>query len=495
MFALLCPLFLLTPPATAATVTLPESPPQGFVLDGDPSEWTRAPDLNLGPAEQLSGDPSTPDDYSARIWWSADLDGLVLAVDVTDDAVLFAPRGMDPNFGDHVSLWIAMPPADLPPIAVVTDAGEMILRGPTDCNNQSAFADVEACKAWFGAQPPRRARLSHLFVRQYELTLGEVMESWSGSCAAVPSDNPSPTQATCKSSKVVLKKNEHGYSLEARIGLADFPATHVNPMTHLLLLVDAVDNDQGHDALEATYASSKTADPNRPATLPRYDLLRPPLFDSVPPVFAATELLDSAPGLFYYPSVRLSTAYVLENVLQPAGAPPPASPQITTLDWSKPRRLGVLNDVDLYEVPGDGAPCLGCGPGRRLIFVSEDVATSAEDLGQGVVGAVVPRGEVLHLFVTEISTAGGVTTHTIRVLQVADGADVTEVFRQSLSLGAPQDGYTYTAISEQIVPDGSAFGLVGKRIKEGSAEKPKDFMLLNVWNPETGAYELDPLAK
>ena len=46
-------------------------------------------------------------------------------------------------------------------------------------------------------------------------------------------------------------------------------------MTHVRLLVDAVDNDLGHDGQEATYASDRAADPNRPDTLPRYDLLRP----------------------------------------------------------------------------------------------------------------------------------------------------------------------------------------------------------------------------
>ena len=493
-------LLLLLPVVRAATVTLPESPPEGFTLDGDLSEWSRAPDLNLGPGEQLSGDPGEASDFSAAVWWSADMGGLVLAIDVTDQTVLFAPRGTDPMLGDHVSLWIALPSAELPPIGVVTEEGEVVLRTPADCEAQHVFPDVASCKAWVIAQPSRRARLNQLFIRQYELTLGAVMESWSGSCAARPIDPPDLSLATCRGSQVALKRTDHGYALEARIGLTDFPATRGDPMTHVRLLVDAVDNDLGHDGQEATYASDRAADPNRPDTLPRYDLLRPPLFDSDPPLFAATQQLDTIRGLFYYPSLRLTTAYVFENVLAPSGsADVPQSPQITPLDWSKPRRLGGLHDLSVYEAPGDGAPCTGCDPGRRLVMVRGDAAFDAEDLGQGVVRVVASRGETLHLIVGERTPADpkapqGPAIHVLRVLEVTEDGAVDEIFRQTLDTGAEVDGYVYASASEQIVPDGSGFGFVGKRAHAGSAEKPQDFKLLSAWNPETETYEPVPSA-
>ena len=501
MRALSSLLLLLSLPAAAATVPLPEAPPPGFALDGDVAEWTEAPNLTLGAAEQLTGEAASPEDFSAKIWWAADLSGLVFAADVSDDAVRFAPRGTDPNLGDHISLWIALPGAELPPIAVVTDRGELIVRSPNDCNNQSAISDPDRCRAWYAEQLPRRAQMAHLNVRNYELTLDQVMETWAGVCLASPGAAPSLTNATCRASQVKLKRTDHGYSVEARIALSDFPATNANPLTHLRLLVDAVDNDVGNDAQEATFASSKTADPNRPDTLPRYDLLRPPLFDSVPPAFAAAQLLDGATGLFYYPDLKLKTAYVLENVLgaDPAGHPPP-SPVITPLDWSAPKRLGVIDDLEIYDVPGDGAPCEGCAVGRRLLFVRDDAAVAAEDLGPGSVKVLVNRGEVLHAVVSQRAPVdpgqpSGPVEHTLRVLEITDGADVTEVLKESLISGAAQEGYLYSALSEQVVPDGSALGFIGKRQHEGSAEKPVDFMRLYTWNPDTGAYELDPTAK
>ena len=496
------PLFLLSLwPALAATQTLPEAPPEGFQLDGSLSEWDRAPDLTLGAARQLSGDPAAPEDFSARIWWAMDLSGLFLAVEVTDDAVRFAPRGTDPMLGDHVSLWIAMGSADLPPIGVVTDQGEVTLRGPADCERQSVFADVEACKAWVIAQGPRRARLKQLFIRQYELTLGAVMESWSGSCAPEPSDPPDLSQATCRDSRVALQQTGTGYAIEAHIALTDLPATRGNPMTHVRLLVDAVDNDLGNDRQEATFASDAAADPNRPETLPRYDLPRPPIFDSDPPAFATVEQLDTGRGLFYYPSLRLSSAYVFENVLTPEDAEsPPPSPTITPLDWSAPRRLGVLGDLTVFEVPGDGAPCARCDPGRRLVLARGNTALSAEDLGRGAVRVVTPREGSLHLFVSErtprdADAPQGPATHVLRVLELHEDGEIDEIFEQTLETGVEVDGYIYSAVSEQIVPDGSAFGFVGKRKAVDSTGKPQDFMSLNAWNPEESDYEPDPGAR
>lgn len=491
MLALLTHL-LLGPAATAATQTLSEELPSGFLLDGDVSEWTRPPDLTLGPEHQLSGEGvSGPDDFSARIWWNMGLDGLVFAADVRDDAVLLAPKDGDPLYGDHLSLWIALPPAELPPVGFASERGLSPVLAAADC---AAAEDPDACKSWLAAQAPRRARLGRLFVRQYTFTSAEVVETWSGLCVPAPAESPTRAQGACRSSVTKLRKVEGGYQLEARIALSEFPATHENPMNYLRLLVDAVDNDVGLNEQESAFSSDADADPNRPATLPRYDLRRPPLFDSDPPVFAALELYDPSPGLFYFPALKLAQAYTFEN-LALGGQRTPAlpSPAITALDWSRPRRLATIGELEVYELPAEGAGCAGCVVGRRLALVEEDRVVGTQDLGRGTVRGFALRGDALHVIVAESGpsdplVSGSPREHRVTAYAVGEDAAITTLFQDSLIEGEPDDGFVYTGVSVQVTPDGSAFGFVGKRAHAESPDQSAPFSRLTQIDVSSGQY-------
>ncbi len=491
MPALLLPI-LLNAVAVAATQTLPDELPPGFLLDGELGEWTRPPDVTLGDGQQLSGEAvSGPEDFSARLWWTVQLDGLVLAADVRDERVLLSPKEGDPLFGDHLSVWIALPAPELPPVGYASELGFLPVAGPADC---AATQDPSLCADWLLAQAPRRARLSRLFIRQYTLTATEIVETWSGVCAPAPVDQPTEAQASCRSSQIRFNRVDGGYQLEARIALSDFPATHENPMTHLRLLVDAVDNDLSVNDQEAAWSSDANADPNRPGTLPRYDLRRPPLFDSDPPVFAALELFEPNAALFYFPALKLAQAYVFENlILGGQRTPVLPSPAATALDWSRPRRLGLVGDAVVYEVPADGALCAGCTVGRRLVVLSDDRVLTIQELDRGVVRGFALRGDQLHVIVTESGPSDPALPdspreHNLSALAVLPSGEIQILYQDSILEGEPDDGYLYSGVSFQVTPDGSAFGFVGKRARAETPDQANAFSRITQLDVGTGQY-------
>lgn len=482
----------MMPLAVAQTVTLPDELPAGFALDGDLKEWTRDPDLTLGADQQLSGEAVRgPEDYSARIWWAMRLDGLVIAADVRDDAVLLPTQGADPLLADHLSVWIALPAASMPPVAYASERGTLIVNSPSDC---AASGDMGGCKAWLAAQGPRRAALGRLFIRQYTLTPSGVVETWGNSCVPAPVEQPTPAQVYCRSSQVALQRSEGGYRLEARIALSEFPATNQNPLSRVGLMVEAVDDDHGRDGQERTFASSAVADPNRPDTLPRYDLRRPPLFDSDPPLFAAVTLHDPTPGLFFFPATRLVAAYVFENlVLGGQRTPVLPSPSITALDWSQPRRLGSVGHLAVYEVHEDSADCAGCAVGRRLVTLRDDRVVSVSELGAATVRGFALRGERLYVVVAESGPSDPLQPdspreHQITAMTVDERGDFQTVAQDDIVEGEPEDGLIYRAITIQVTPDGSAFGFVGKRAHEESPDELLPFSRLTELNVTSGVY-------
>ena len=484
-------LLLLTSPAVAAPAVLTEDLPAGYLLDGRVTEWTRPPDVLVGPDGQVAGDPGGgPEDLSARVWYTVLLDGLLVAGEITDDA-LFLPATRDQTpTSDHVSLWIALPAAELPPIGFEGAMGPVTLRGPADCASAQGVNDTAACEAWFVAQPPHRARLAQLFIRQYLLSPVGVLEAWSGNCAPRPDTAPDLQAAICRSSTVKVERTATGWSFEAKIGLQDFPATHDNPMSHLRLMVEVMDNDAGVAAPEATYASPKDAEPTRPESLPRWDLLRPPLYDSNPPLFASLDLVDPQPGLFFYPSLKLTQAYTLENLATPGQVGPTVeSPHVTPLDWSKPRRVTTLGDLAVYEVPGKGAGCVGCPPQRRLVVVRGDQVLTQDDLGGGAVRYAATRGDAVHLLVLEDRTTPEGLTHLISVLALDASGALTEVFDDELTEGHDEDAaLTYQGVAAQASADLNAFGFSGQKVLDAAPDKAVGFTRIHQWNPGTGGY-------
>jgi len=490
---MLCTLLAaMVPPAVAQTAALPDELPPAFALDGDLSEWTRPPDVVLGAAQQLSGDPVRgPEDFSARVWWAMRLDGLVVAADVRDDAVLLPTPGADPLLADHLSIWIALPGATMPPIGFASERGTLIVNSPSDCVSSQ---DVAGCKTWLSAQNPRRATLGRLFIRQYTLTPTAIVETWGNSCVPAPVEQPSAAQVFCRMSQIALKRDEGGYHLEARVALTEFPATNQNPLSRVGLLVDAVDNDRGHDGQERTFSSSARADPNRPDTLPRYDLRRPPLFDSNPPLFAAVTLHDPTPGLFFFPATRLVAAYVFENlVLGGQRTPVLPSPAITALDWSQPRRLGSVGHLAVYEVPEDSADCAGCAVGRRMVTLRDDRVVSVYELGAATVRGFALRGELLYVVVAESGPSDPLLPdspreHEITAMTIDEHGEFQTIADDDIVEGEPQDGLIYQSVTVQVTPDGSAFGFVGKRAHEESPGELQPFSRLTELNTTSGVY-------
>lgn len=485
------------PPPASTPVSLSSELPAGHVLDGDLGEWTRPPDLRLGESATPPGETSVwPDDFAGKAWWVFTPDGLVLAAEVHDDKVLLPGPGQDPLFSDHLALWAAGAAPDLPPLGFENERGLQLVRAPADCATLNGVDNPDACKAWFAAQGPHRTRLAHLFLRQYVLAPAGITEVWSGNCRPEPLEEPPLSAAACTTAKIAIKAGEGGYRLEALIPTDALPATAELPMTGLRLMLEAVDNDEGYNVQESFFSSAPNADPNRPATLPRFALSAPWFPDSAPPLFAAVETHDPNTGLFYFPTRPLKTAYVFENLaLGGQSSPSRPSPEWSPLDWSAPKVVGSLVDLQVFQVPGQGRWCVTCKVDQRLVVMRGAELVEAEDIDDATVKAAVAREEALHLFLEASGTAtplgtgpgGAEPHHAILVKSMDAEGSFSDLFRDDITENTPDEaGITYQGVTVFVAPDGNSFGFKGLRAAAG--EEPKPFVRTDRWDAEGGAY-------
>lgn len=460
---------------------LPEVLPEGFRLDGDPSEWLDAPALTLGKLQQTGGSEAItgPEDYLLQGWWALTDQGLYIAGEVRDDKPLFATIADNLAASDHVLVWIALPPAELPPLAFLDETGSHALDREERCDTIASIEDKEACRAWVALQAPRRVVLSQLFVRQYALSPLGVNEAFAGSCEPEPIEAHRPGLKPCPDSEFKSRIASNGWTFEARIGREAFPASGELPLRNLRLLVEAVDNDLGQQAQESTMSFWKEAHADDLATLPAFALSNPLVSDTVPPVLGQLLASNPEPGLFYYPSRRLDRAFVLENLAKAeVSAPSTPSPAITRVKLGTLPVAATLGGVHLLVAPDGGVSCDGCAQQRRLVAVQNGDVLGEAPIGGGEIKAVVPRGEGLHIVLAErgsglqlgLDERHTATVHRLTVLEF----DASGVFSEALQedviegvahltdeTGAP---FAVTGLQVQVAADGATLGFSGQRL-------------------------------
>lgn len=257
------PLSRGSPPTSRSTATSANGP--------------RRPSLILGAADQVAGPakPSSTADLAAKVWIAIDADGVAIAGEVTDDKVLFGTAQTMVN-ADHLELWLAFPAASLPLLGFANQFGETEVHGESDCNGEINHPD--ACKQWFAKQTRRRATLGRIFVRQYLLGGTGLSEAWASMLAGKHAADP--VRACCAWSSGLVKKVPGGWRFEARIGLADLPASAQIPLKDVKLMVDLVDANVGSDKLETFRSSSPTRKFGEPDTFNLVTLAKPLAWES-----------------------------------------------------------------------------------------------------------------------------------------------------------------------------------------------------------------------
>ncbi|NPC85145.1 hypothetical protein HPC49_43985, partial [Pyxidicoccus fallax] len=151
---------LLLSAASPSDSALPlhEGLPANFQVDGKLDEWTQPPSLTLGPQRKTS----------ATLWLAIGPEGLAIAGEVRDDQVQLS-RGVS---GDHVELWLTLPPPQLPPLAYVNQFQERLVPTLEDCPRMPP-KKAAACEAWWKQQTERRQQLQDALVSRHTLQPGD----------------------------------------------------------------------------------------------------------------------------------------------------------------------------------------------------------------------------------------------------------------------------------------------------------------------------------
>jgi hypothetical protein len=473
----------------SASVSLIEGLPPKLVIDGDLGEWTGPPSLTLGAADQVAGPskPSSPADLAARVWIAIDADGVAIAGEVTDDKVLFGTAKTMVN-ADHLELWLAFPAAPLPPLGFANQFGETELHRESDCNGEIDHPD--ACKQWFAKQTRRRATLGRIFVRQYLLGGTGLSETWASMLAGKHAADP--VRACCASSSGLVKQVPGGWRFEARIGLADLPASAKIPLKDVKLMVDLVDADVGTDKLETFLSSSPTRKFGEPDTFNAVTLAKPLAWESSPPVLGM--IAAKYPGTFFQPGRPVPSAWLFANVaVGYQYTPEQQSPSIVPIPLGTLKVVGRVGDVDVIagpspdgpELTDDGKPFWIAARLPAALWTFRGGAPMAHwVIGDGTLAGMANRGDSLHLLVTTegtlsrlgTGTCGACPTHAISVLAIDSSGKITELLSDEIDESFSEDdgqGGTveYSDVTISAARDLSHFGFSGtKMVGEGMHE-------------------------
>jgi hypothetical protein len=321
-----------SPPAVGALV-LHEGVPPAFKADGKLEEWTQAPSLTLGAANQVGGDikVASPADLSAKVWLALGPEGLAIAGEVMDDKVQLTGR-KDIN-ADHVEVWLALPQPKMPPLAFISQVDEQLVPKESDCARVSE-QDPAACKTWWKQQTARRKQLQADLVAQYGLMpKGAVRFGLNGSVGPVRYE-PFPG----------------GYRFEALIPVGAFPRTAQAPLRDVRVMVDLVDSDEGGAKQETFLSSSPKRKFGDASTFHAVALKKPLRFGKWP------ELLERAlkeqPGASYMPGPDADALQVWVNRAEAYQyVPTVPSPEVTQVDLASVKSLGKVGDVEVVSVP------------------------------------------------------------------------------------------------------------------------------------------------
>ena len=460
-------LALLSSTALAADkpeVNVLEGLPAGLAVDGDLKEWTSAPSVTLGPANQVAGPVklAEPGDLSATVWVAISKDGLAVAGKVTDDKVRFASA--DKINADHAEIWLSLPAAALPPLAFANQFGEIEVPDADACGTLEEIEDPDACKKWVKEQRARRQSLERLFVRQYLLTQGGISEAWATpSKDGVPPEKPQ--DGCCSASKAVVKEVPGGWVFEARIDVSDFPATKQVPLKDLALLVDLVDADDGVDKLESFVSSSPRRKLGRTTTFNTFTLKSGILWETDPPLL---DHFTAGHSIFYFPAAKVAAAYHFENL--PEGyqyQPSQPSPSVHEMKYSDPP-VAKLGDLSIYWHPSPHGKALHAFRGSTFID-----GTSSE----GELAANVKRsGTETHQFLIKhtgtlsalgTGTCGSCPVHHIKVVSVDKSGAFKTLLDEEVAESVPmEDGSMLEDVKVDHEKEFIRIGFSGKKLKE-----------------------------
>lgn len=480
------------------SLRLDGAPPAGFALDGAIAEWTEAPALVFGPAEVVHGKVDGADDLRARIWWALDEEGLVVAGRVEDDQVQIGQETPQlPNM-DHVAVWVALPPAELPSIGFANQFGEQVVATEAACETLENQENPETCKSWFKAQSQHRQALARVFVRRYLLSAGPSVESWAGRCT--PSAEPAPgAVARCDMVQAAFVTGDDGYTFEARIPLEALPATGQIPLREVSLSVEVNDADGDGPAALAS-ATPKRAEGERIDLLP-FSLPSPIVVESEPAMVQQLLARTPAPGFFYAPGPRLDHAWVFANLAEGYQYEPRRpSPEAVPMAWGALSEVGALGVLRVWQVPDPGASCAGCNLDSRLVVMEGDTVRAERALGDATVRAVAMRTPGLQILTSSsgpmnvlgTGQCGACTDHQIAVLGLTQAGAFTEllhddVLEGSLSPGPDGQEFFYADVGVEVPTDGAWVAFVGQR--ESAADGSMTaFKRTHRWDPATGSW-------
>lgn len=348
------------------------APPDRLVIDGRVAEWTGSPTFLLDASSQVAGRSKVGGgaDLSARVWVTIDRGSLVVAGDVVDDAVSWPTDDGQRLASDHVEVWLALPEAEIPPIGYGNQFLRAVLDGPDPCpgavdqDGNTLDLELDGCRLWVERQRARRQLLHRLFVRQFNLAPIGVLEQWSQTAEALEAAEDLPL-ACCAKARVAFQRTPRGYAFEAAIPFEHWPASARSEVATLDLLVDLVDNDEGHERQESFLSSSPRRRFADVSTFNRVALAVPLRFESDPALVART--LSDKPHLFLFPtSSPVATIWGFQNIAYGYQYQPESpSPAIYSLDLPR-EPLATLADLEVWAAPSDLLDAAGL-PVTRLI--------------------------------------------------------------------------------------------------------------------------------
>lgn len=299
--------------AVFAEAVCPTVLPAGHEVDGSLREWT-APPAFVAPG-------------GAKVWLVMTGAGLAIAADV--------PPG--PEGG--VALWVAFPPAEMPPVGYGNQFGPVELPTADACEEVDWIASdpeaVAACRAWHGEQLQLRAALARLFVRRYVVSAAGIREDHFASVADEIGAPPVPWPPCCASSRSALVAKETGLAVEALVAAAELPPSAEAPLATFSV---GIDPRAGSSAVVPELQVVRLAAPLR--------------FESEPPL--VEHLLrdgDGAESLFYF--LARPVEHVLGLANRPFGyqyAPDSASPDLALLELPGKPILNIAG-LDLWIAP------------------------------------------------------------------------------------------------------------------------------------------------
>lgn len=217
-------------------------PPSDWRHDGHADEWrSLAPTLTLvGP-----GAGARP----GRIWVARSNEGLVVAGAIEGGAPRFATDAATMPAGDHVELWISLADAiALPPIGWGHQFGPITVARPADCAGNENIPDASACRAWLARQYQYRRKLGRLFVRQWQIAPGIVVETFAEpALAAMTKDERDAAGALWRPDgpRAHFAASASGYDFEIVLPWEAMPAADRLDLAHLRVMVDVLSPGSG----------------------------------------------------------------------------------------------------------------------------------------------------------------------------------------------------------------------------------------------------------